>query len=624
MSPWNKGAGAGYVLGEPTGLFAGKEGAMYRIGYGKILLLFGLLTIGVIESGNSLAVAQSSGCNSNDPTAPCFANVSDILGGRTYLLRDDDLVVVAESFDSQNNSFFVTWGLQTTNSTITKQSDFSIPQGTIADQPQVAVAAGRMFSPEVTSDDVVASVGTVKSQLWLQVNDFGTNTTLFSTAVPTSLAYGQVDFAGMADFTRDGYEELVVHNTSGGLRIAQGTAGPALKWGPEFDTGPNGTLVGVTLPAAFALGDFLGNGGRQIVMVRPDPASVTGLVFTAYEVDPATLTITQASSVALPIVDSTARGLMASLAAGRFGTRVHDQLVLLYGSYFVDVPDVPVVNTTLMSIDVDSSLQPTIKGSYDFGASSAGFPCGTVVRNYKLDWFSRFDQAAVLFNGNPSSNPNDSVSVFGFSDDGTLTPAPLGATIVNAQFNGCVYDMAVGNFDNMQANPNPPPTTQRDANLQIALLGPSLNGFNPLQVAIYSVDSSSNNPTLTSSYTVASAAGFLAFPTVLAAADTRGRSLRLGPAEKATVTGHIQPDTILGVPPMHVDWITPVGGTTPTVLNLSVFPKTFNTQYSFAQTTGTQATRKSTTSYTVSTKESAQEKISYKPFSLPAPPARHG
>ena len=32
-------------------------------------------------------------CNTNDNSAPCFASVSDILGGRQSVIQDDDLLV---------------------------------------------------------------------------------------------------------------------------------------------------------------------------------------------------------------------------------------------------------------------------------------------------------------------------------------------------------------------------------------------------------------------------------------------------------------------------------------------------------------------------------------------------
>ena len=41
----------------------------------------------------------------------------------------------------------------------------------------------------------------------------------------------------------------------------------------------------------------------------------------------------------------------------------------------------------------------------------------------------------------------------------------------------------------------------------------------------------------------------------LAVGDLQGRSQALGAPEKVTVTGSIQPQVILGLPPMHIDFI---------------------------------------------------------------------
>ena len=39
--------------------------------------------------------------------------------------------------------------------------------------------------------------------------------------------------------------------------------------------------------------------------------------------------------------------------------------------------------------------------------------------------------------------------------------------------------------------------------------------------------------------------------------DIEGRSLRLGPPDIVTIPEQIQPDIVLGLPPMHADWINP-------------------------------------------------------------------
>ena len=96
--------------------------------------------------------------------------------------------------------------------------------------------------------------------------------------------------------------------------------------------------------------------------------------------------------------------------------------------------------------------------------------------------------------------------------------------------------------------------------------------------------------------------------------DLQGRSLLLGPPQKVTVTGNIQPQVVLGLPPMHIDFIpdaTNVPNGTPTVLNLTTFPSLFFSQYQTQQSGSAQSANTNTTSYTVGTKESAEAKFSY-------------
>ena len=70
----------------------------------------------------------------------------------------------------------------------------------------------------------------------------------------------------------------------------------------------------------------------------------------------------------------------------------------------------------------------------------------------------------------------------------------------------------------------------------------------------------------------------------LAVGDLQGRSLALGPPEKVTVTGSIQPQVILGLPPMHIDFIQDANHRSqrhPTVLNLTAMPSKYFSQYRY-------------------------------------------
>ena len=61
-----------------------------------LVVTFITLAVAVPWLSSTPVLAQSSGCNTNDPGAPCFADNPDILGGNEArnLLRTDDLALV--------------------------------------------------------------------------------------------------------------------------------------------------------------------------------------------------------------------------------------------------------------------------------------------------------------------------------------------------------------------------------------------------------------------------------------------------------------------------------------------------------------------------------------------------
>ena len=130
----------------------------------------------------------------------------------------------------------------------------------------------------------------------------------------------------------------------------------------------------------------------------------SGLALNIYNVDATTLTITQISSTTLPIPDASVLFLVPCLAAGRFGTTLHDQLVLLYGSLDSSAS----VNDRLVTIDFDATLKPTVKSTLDLGTTLGDALSGArVLRSGRLNWFGQFDQAVVLASsGNFGENPD--------------------------------------------------------------------------------------------------------------------------------------------------------------------------------------------------------------------------
>ena len=97
----------------------------------------------------------------------------------------------------------------------------------------------------------------------------------------------------------------------------------------------------------------------------------------------------------------------------------------------------------------------------------------------------------------------------------------------------------------------------------------------------------------------------------MAAVDLQGRSARLGAPTKVTIATRAQPVVVTGVPPMHVDFVTPIGQSAPQVLNVSVVPDGFYAQYDTADQTSMQSSSQHTTSWSVGVKEEASLNIGF-------------
>ena len=111
----------------------------------------------------------------------------------------------------------------------------------------------------------------------------------------------------------------------------------------------------------------------------------------------------------------------------------------------------------------------------------------------------------------------------------------------------------------------------------------------------------------------------------LAPSDMQGRSLRLGAPTIVRIPTQTQPDLVLAIPPMHIDYIAPNDSTlaankrtrvdatgypsTPCVVNLSVIPSEppsqgqgFASSFNFTSSANSSSKRSMTTSWGVSTK----------------------
>lgn len=150
------------------------------------------------------------------------------------------------------------------------------------------------------------------------------------------------------------------------------------------------------------------------------------------------------------------------------------------------------------------------------------------------------------------------------------------------------FGLTVGRFDPPPSNGNP------NFDPQIAFYYQPLNNYgqvgDPGMVrTTFSVDNnwgfnqfSSQKITSAFNWKDTTYPGFDQFNGGLFTGDAQGRSVLVGTPLVVTIEDHIQPSMVLGIPPMHVDYIKDWQDNGPTVMNFTVYPAAFNTKYDFS------------------------------------------
>jgi hypothetical protein len=401
------------------------------------------------------------------------------------------------------------------------------------------------------------------------------------------------------DFTGDGLDEIVAFLTimgSNGFAVVATAADPqdpskGLRFGPVLNyAGTNyveplraakATVLGA--PRVFVAGPVNYN-NKNCTSLH------SGLQFESFTVAPDTLALASAGTFAATLPEGNTSCLHnVDITAGRFGKADHDQLAVSYG--------VESGNVKVFAFDLNEQGFAVQGPMFDTGISMGGGQA--MIRGGRFDWSRGVDQAALLISNDFNATGINTVRILSF--DSNLN-ATAGAEFQAGLKQGeCVNDMAVGNFDRQQANSTPP---QVDPNLQLAI--PFTDCQYISAIRIFDVDPdkqfeiSRHSPT---GYNVVP--GGSVFLSKLAAVDLQGRSLRLGTPARAVLENHAQPVVITGAPPMHVDYVTPIGKTAPQILNVSAIPDGFLAKYSLTDSTSQQSSSQHTTSWQMNLKVSA-------------------
>jgi hypothetical protein len=572
---------------------------------------------------------------------PDFSNVTDILGGQRHLLRNDDLVL--DVAPSLQRYVFQTQGLQIASQNATTVGNLNCP-GVLQSR------VGRLFN--LPNDVIVTLAGTISPgpgctgdpNMALYIHDphqqDGSNDsrTDFS-------ANPQDSQIALADFNGDGYADIIFLNQGSATVLpAQDTndASKGLTFGPSLylsnDYAPQGTpvtgdfngdgVVDVAWPVTF-------NGEWAVAFASVCPAA--GVTVLGQTCSQAFQIILSPQTILSPITGTGIQyGGPLALAAGDYDGVLNAQGRPTHELAIVDINNNDFTKISVYSFD--AALTPTPRSSIvNSPAQGANL---IAVASGRLEWFGQQDQLVYasstnIFTRNGSNSYGSNLTVITFDTNLKMTPNQVPLPGYGGAFLVYPFGLTVGRFDptggsgtqnpNLQiavlavqgrvsGQPCPPPTFE--TYLYVFTVDP-LDNFTPQLASTTVVDATD---TLYPGYIYPSSGGCgyvlkMPYGNPLWAGDLQGRSLTLGAPTKVTVTGSIQPQVVLGLPPMHVDYICDASNTdpgcTPKPLNLSALPSKYYSQYQTQQSSTDQSVNTNTTSYSFATKESAESKFSY-------------
>lgn len=593
-----------------------------------------------------------------DQDAPDMSGVNDVLGGQHYLLENDDLAMLQVA-DSNGNLNTQVVTMNTSNSQIsgspqtTTVSSFN-PNGAFNPNGSVlaAIGTGRMYN---TKSDVIASLtaGGPSGGVawWLTILDplthFQYSGAIHSRFQPYGTVFTQLV---MGDFTGDELSDPLLFYSSyqnghdeWGMQIFT-AADPDTEAAPAEGPELYGNQEPVPVTGTIVAGDFNNSGHDEIAALLTDYQTIA-----FYSVDPKTLAITQTSTIKLPVTMTPGQ---VTLAAGRFrdcgtGTcQTNDDLAVVgqianspYGYSVIPIQITPQSNGTFTAQVMSQSGStpffrfPDFHGAYGVIAQAAPL----------ANWPKQTNEQLVI--GIKTEDGAGYIHIGTFRQTGTNT-SDLGqfdwesSTELNqAALFTYLLDMHVGNFDHQNSDGTPNTGWQVEAlTLEVSFAVPEMHA------RIYNVTvpspfpppgqrpgnwlSQQSNHDFGASVAVNPAASTVP---LLLPGDFQGRSLRLGSPTIVTIPTQVQPDLILGIPPMHVAWVAPNVDTntlnepgctsphTPCVMNLTVRPSeppsvsnlSFDTSFNFSTSSTSEAKQSSTTSWGISVKQTAGTKVSF-------------
>jgi len=640
------------------------------------LAKLGFIAIFVVHALDSSAWAQRS---DRDPAGPNMSEVTDVTPGWKYLLQNKDITMLQ---GTQNSDGTVTTSLVVMN---TSNSALSGMQKTIAIDSfnpgsiqgnLAAQGSGRIFNSASDTVAVLSAFQNGWKVSYVDSSGVQSSTQLKSSFSPAGTIYTQVV---MCDFNGDGLADPLVFysdtNFNGPAEVRWGmvaTTAADVTMPSDFRTGPElgADTVTQTAPVAGTLvvGDFDGDGSDEMAALLNDYQTIA-----FYSVDPKTLVITQTGTVKLvaviPTVGSFSITMTAgqvALAAGKFrqcgGSGNPCQTNGITNADLVVFGQISTINGNGAAAGysvVPLKVTPGSGANHSLAAVSVPIKGASQAQPF-FRFPDRTSSNGALAQAAPLvywPQPTHEQLVLGIKcagdyaasyieigsflpDDGALDSFDWESETERKYElqSDHLESLWVGNFDHQNQDGS------HNAGWQIQtyeLVG-YVNSYDP-HINIFNVNVPSpfpSNPPQTTDWlsgqqqsdntsNVPFANPDTPSLTFLSPSDMQGRSLRLGAPTIVRIPTQTQPDLVLAIPPMHVDYIQPNDATlassngcgsssAPCVVNLSVIPSEppslgqgFATSFNFTSNTNTSSKRSMTTSWGVSTKISVGESATF-------------
>ncbi len=596
------------------------------------------------------AVILSAGRAAADD--PDMSNVDDILGGQRSLIPADDLVAwwptrpgsCVSNCDPRNYRISPLL-LDNGGATVTGS------HSTYPDHPVCAETVNGPLFPGPMQTRVARLFNTSGGAFIVTVvaNDnasgrdcSGTNNVTFhvdqpvtgasaSTTITTSAQSLQL---GVADFDFDGLDDLIVMNSD--EMFVASAADPtgksmALAFGPSLalsfeQTPQNQPAVGDLnddgiLDIAWIGGRQSNTAVRNVYLASICPGDVAGTICGGaqrFQIIPASGTEMLTSLYGNSGFDGLDQDNPAvNVLVGNFDVdRGGDELVLLdqdllgnncyLRSYEVNAGLTKFTQTSEVQVCNNSKTVTVPTNQLDGIVATSGplvlYENGVVLNE---------EQAAhqVVIAQTKQTNYNESKTMLTLVSYGSgLKPTVFHGPTFSTQQLQIVIGVAIGRFSGTSNFGSSAATT----NQQIAVL----RGSPSPTVLFYDVASLAD---LTPAYTTAVTDTDLNFVesknlqgNLLSVGDLQGRSLRLGAPEVVRVEAHSQPLVVIGVPPMHADYVQPIGASAPEVFNFTVVPDSYNSTYTVDSDNKENSASTSTTSYTYSKKVTTGGGVGFK------------